>query len=92
MTAIVCFIVVLVRKKELHLNVETVVSIYIQKTVLKSIIDYETPSVLVFFDYIINFVIFNGFRTNFILDHRYLFFWENVHNGYIKWKLIDRAI
>ena len=45
------------------------------KTVLKSIIDYETPSVLVYFDYIIiNFVIFNGFCTNFILDHRYFFF------------------
>ena len=61
MTAIVCFIVVLVREKELHLNVETVVSIYIQKTVLKSIIDYETPSVLVYFDYIINFVILTVF-------------------------------
>ena len=73
MTTIVCFIVVLVREKELHLNVETVVSIYIQKTVFKSIIDYETPSVLVYFDSIINFVIFNGFRTNFILDHRYFF-------------------
>ena len=74
MTAIVCFIVVLARERELHLNVETFVSIYIQKTVLKSIIDYETPSVLVYFDYfIINFVNFNGFRTNFILDHRYFF-------------------
>ena len=74
MTAIVYFIVVLVRERELHLNVETVVSIYIQKTVLKSIVDYETPSVLVYFDYIINFVIFNGFHTNFILNHIYFYF------------------
>ena len=57
-----CFIVVLIRERELHLNVETVVSISIQKTVLKSIIDYDTPSVLV---YIINFVIFKGIPSYF---------------------------